>query len=259
MLLATCCEDDIVPHVLPFIKEHIKNPDWRYRDAAVMAFGCILEGPEPSQLKPLVIQAMPTLIELMKDPSVVVRDTAAWTVGRICELLPEAAINDVYLAPLLQCLIEGLSAEPRVASNVCWAFSSLAEAAYEAADVADDQEEPATYCLSSSFELIVQKLLETTDRPDGHQNNLRSSAYESLMEIVKTVPRIVILLSRKRLWSSWNDYNRCFRWSHISRAHPIESSSMTFSLYSVQLFRMFFGKCNIKMLCRSLMWLWPPC
>ncbi|NXA55908.1 IMB1 protein, partial [Nothocercus julius] len=185
MLLATCCEDDIVPHVLPFIKEHIKNPDWRYRDAAVMAFGCILEGPEPNQLKPLVIQAMPTLIELMKDPSVVVRDTTAWTVGRICEMLPEAAINDIYLAPLLQCLIEGLSAEPRVASNVCWAFSSLAEAAYEAADVADDQEEPATYCLSSSFELIVQKLLETTDRPDGHQNNLRSSAYEALMEIVK--------------------------------------------------------------------------
>uniref|UniRef100_A0A670YXP0 Importin N-terminal domain-containing protein n=1 Tax=Pseudonaja textilis TaxID=8673 RepID=A0A670YXP0_PSETE len=184
MLLATCCEDDIVPHVLPFIKEHIKNPDWRYRDAAVMAFGCILEGPEPSKLKPLVIQAMPTLIELMKDPSVVVRDTTAWTVGRICELLPEAAINDIYLAPLLQCLIEGLSAEPRVASNVCWAFSSLAEAAYEAADVADDQE-PATYCLSSSFELIVQKLLETTDRPDGHQNNLRSAAYEALMEIVK--------------------------------------------------------------------------
>ncbi|NXY23882.1 IMB1 protein, partial [Atrichornis clamosus] len=129
--------------------------------------------------------AMPTLIELMKDPSVVVRDTTAWTVGRICEMLPEAAINDIYLAPLLQCLMEGLSAEPRVATNVCWAFSSLAEAAYEAADVADDQEEPATYCLSSSFELIVQKLLETADRPDGHQNNLRSSAYESLMEIVK--------------------------------------------------------------------------
>uniref|UniRef100_A0A3B3TBZ1 Karyopherin (importin) beta 1 n=1 Tax=Paramormyrops kingsleyae TaxID=1676925 RepID=A0A3B3TBZ1_9TELE len=185
MLLATCCEDDVVPHVLPFIKEHIKHPDWRYRDASVMAFGSILEGPELTQLKPLVIQAMPTLIELMKDPSVVVRDTTAWTVGRICELLPEAAINEVYLAPLLQCLIEGLSAEPRVASNVCWAFSSLAEAAYEAAETTDDQDEPSTYCLSSSFEIIVQKLLETTDRPDGHQNNLRSAAYEALMEIVK--------------------------------------------------------------------------
>uniref|UniRef100_A0A3Q2XA99 Karyopherin (importin) beta 1 n=1 Tax=Hippocampus comes TaxID=109280 RepID=A0A3Q2XA99_HIPCM len=164
MLLSTCCEDDVVPHILPFIKEHIKHPDWRYRDASIMAFGSILEGPEPNQLKPLVIQAMPTLIELMKDPGVVVRDTTAWTVGRICELLPEAVINEVYLAPLLQCLIEGLGAEPRVANNVCWAFTSLAEAAYEATDAAEDQEEPSTYCLSSSFELIVQKLLETTDR-----------------------------------------------------------------------------------------------
>ncbi|KAK7879817.1 hypothetical protein WMY93_033513 [Mugilogobius chulae] len=70
-------------------------------------------------------------------------------------------------------------------SNVCWAFSSLAEAAYEATEAAEEQEEPATYCLSSTFELIVEKLLETTDRPDGHQNNLRSAAYEALMEIVK--------------------------------------------------------------------------
>lgn len=145
MLLSTCCEDDVLPHVLPFIKEHIEHLDWRCRDASVMAFGSILEGPELNQLKPLIIQVcrwapppsppsrrsllanssgvlqgMPTLIKLMKDPSVVVRDTTAWTVGRICELLPEAAISELYLTPLLQCLIEGLGAEPRVATNVCW-------------------------------------------------------------------------------------------------------------------------------------------
>ena len=39
MLMATCCEDDVVPHVLPFVKDNISNPDWRHRDAAVMAFG----------------------------------------------------------------------------------------------------------------------------------------------------------------------------------------------------------------------------
>lgn len=38
-----------------------------------MAFGCILEGPDPTQLKPLVEQAMPMLIETMKDSSVVVK------------------------------------------------------------------------------------------------------------------------------------------------------------------------------------------
>ena len=37
--------------------------------------GSILEGPDPSNLKPLVEQAMPMLIELLKDPSVAVRDT----------------------------------------------------------------------------------------------------------------------------------------------------------------------------------------
>lgn len=39
MLLATCTEDDIVPHVLPFVKDNIKQQNWRLRDAAIMAFG----------------------------------------------------------------------------------------------------------------------------------------------------------------------------------------------------------------------------
>lgn len=54
--------------------------------------------------------------------------------------------------------------EANRSSALLQAFSSLAEAAYEATDAAEDQEEPSTYCLSSSFEIIVQKLLETTDR-----------------------------------------------------------------------------------------------
>lgn len=86
MLLATCCENEIVGHVLPFIKQNIKSPNWRYRDAALMVFGSILSGLDKNTLKPLVEQAMPTLIELMYDESVIVRDTAAWTFGRICEV-----------------------------------------------------------------------------------------------------------------------------------------------------------------------------
>ena len=189
MLLATCCEDDIVAHVLPFVKDNIKHTDWRYRDASLMAFGAVLEGPDPNNLKPIVEQAMPMLIELMHDPSVVVKDTAAWTIGRVCELHSEAAINEVYLKPLLEALVTGLSAEPRVAANVCWAFTSLAEAAYDAADDQQDESGPQTYCLSAYYEPIVQKLLETTDRPDAATANLRSAAYEALMEMVKNSPK----------------------------------------------------------------------
>lgn len=181
MLMASCCEDDIIPHVLPFIKENIKNPDWRFRDAAVMTFGSVLEGPDPTNLKPIVEQALPTLIELMEDNSVVVRDTVAWTIGRICELIPDSVLGSA-LDPLITTLLKGLHAEPRVAANVCWAFNSLAEAAY---DEGSEGQEPQTYVLSKYFEYIVNELLKTTERQDAGQANLRSAAYEALMELIK--------------------------------------------------------------------------
>ena len=37
--MSNTAEDAIVPFVLPFVAEHIKNTDWKYREAAVYAFG----------------------------------------------------------------------------------------------------------------------------------------------------------------------------------------------------------------------------
>lgn len=187
MLLATCVENDIVGHVLPFVKENIGSPQWNFRDAAILAFGSILEGPDPTELRPIVEQAMATLIQSLTDKSVVVRDTTAWTLGRVCELSPEAATNPNHLKPLLENLVESLKAEPRVAANVCWALSSLAEAAYEQAD--QNEVEPSTYCLSPYFDPLVDVLLQTTDRADGNQSNLRNAAYEALMDLLKNSPQ----------------------------------------------------------------------
>ena len=190
MLLSSCVEDDILPHVMPFINDNIKSTNWQFRDAAVMAFGSCIEGPSVDKLKPLVEQAMSMFIQLLKDQSVIVRDTAAWTIGRICECVPEAVLNENTLQPLLEGLVIGLSAEPRVATNACWALSSTAIAAMDVARPADDDEAtPDTYCLSKYFEPIVEKLLATTERADGNQNNLRSSAYEALMEMIKNSPK----------------------------------------------------------------------
>lgn len=44
----------------------------------------------------------------MYDNSVNVRDTTAWVFGRICEVMPSAAINEPYLKPLLEALTRGL-------------------------------------------------------------------------------------------------------------------------------------------------------
>jgi len=188
MLLATCATNDIVNHVLPFIHQSISSHDWKLRDAAVMAFGCILEGPDADALKPVVLQAMPVLLGLMKDPSVVVRDSVAWTLSKICEQVPEAALDVANLDNLLNALMENLDSEPRVSTNVCWAFSSMAEAAFENVTSSSD-EEPATYILSGRFKFIVEKLIATAERNDSSQSNLRSSAYEAVMELIKNSPK----------------------------------------------------------------------
>lgn len=188
MLLASCCEDMIVDHIRPFVEREISSPDWKRRDAAVMAFGSMLEGPDTLVLKPCVDQILPVLIQLMSDPSVAVRDTTAWTLGRICELISESVLNPQIIPPLLEVLVRGLASEARVAANVCWAFNSLAEAAYETADK-DEDGEPKTYLLSGCFDAIIGKLLEVTERSDGNIANLRSAAYEALMELLKNSPK----------------------------------------------------------------------
>ena len=56
MNMATCCEGDILNHVIPFISQHMEDPDWRKREAAIMAFGSILEGPPAEKLKQFIDQ-----------------------------------------------------------------------------------------------------------------------------------------------------------------------------------------------------------
>jgi len=159
----------------------------------------IVEGPDPLTMKPLAEEALPTLIALMKDESVVVRDTTAWALGRICEVVSEAALAPNHLGPLLEALVEALQAEPRVAANACWALSSLAEAAYENATEGrtDDSKEPETYCLSGFFRPIVDKLLATTDRQDGGQVLHNLKVVNRWCFIRCFSPIIILFLSRQ--------------------------------------------------------------
>lgn len=126
-LLAQCVGDGIVTPIIPFVEGNIKSPEWRCREAAVMAFGSILDGPEEKILAPLVAQALPTLIDMMRDPSLHVRDTTAWTLGRISDVLVKTIKVDVHLPALITALVGGLDESPRIISNCCWSIMNLAE------------------------------------------------------------------------------------------------------------------------------------
>ncbi len=163
-LLATAVQDTIVPAVIPFIEANIRHSDWHLREAAVITFGEILDGPDPNVLSPLVNQALPILIDMMNDPNAQVKDTVAWTLGRICDLLVQTIQPDVHLHPLITALVNGLNDNPRIAGNCCWALINLADQLgyTEGGDEAFANPSP----LSPYYEGVIQALLRATETCD---------------------------------------------------------------------------------------------
>eukprot|EP00127_Corallochytrium_limacisporum_P006618 Clim_evm47s231 gene=Clim_evmTU47s231 len=186
--LAETCEDSVVEHVMPFVRDHIQHGDWHYREAAVMAFASILEGPSMKVLDQQVRGALPVIAQLLGDENVQVRDSAAWAVGKICEQYPDVCLPDEVFPHLIQALAPNLESAPRVAVNVCWAISTLSEAAYEQAQETQDKEIPNTYKLSQYYKDLVHKLVAVTDRQDADESHLRTSAYDALMVLIQTSP-----------------------------------------------------------------------
>jgi len=178
-LFAQNVGDQIVDHVLPFVRDNINHQTlWQNRDAAMLAFGSILEGPSKEKLASLVEMSVPRMLAALKDPSVQVKDTAAWTLGQICELHP-ASIGD-KLFDLMGSLYDALSDIPRVANNVCWAVHNIAKADPTAAD-----DGKTTNHLSPYFPKLIQKLMEVSQRDDADENNLRMSAYSAINVMIQ--------------------------------------------------------------------------
>ncbi|EPQ55831.1 ARM repeat-containing protein [Gloeophyllum trabeum ATCC 11539] len=189
-LLAKAVQDTIVSAVIPFIEAHIKAQDWHQREAAVMTFGSIMDGPDPQVLAPLVHQALPLLVDMMNDPVLQVRDTVAWTLGRICDLLISTLKPDVHVHPLVSALVNGLSDHPRIVSNCCWGLTNLADQLAAAAE-SDTTPPPQSGPLSPYYEGVVQALLKVTETA-GNESNFRTAAYEAISAFCANAPPDVV-------------------------------------------------------------------
>ncbi|XP_024931684.3 importin subunit beta-1-like [Ziziphus jujuba] len=181
-LVARTVGDDIVPLVMPFIEENITKPDWRQREAATYAFGSILEGPSADKLTSIVNVALSFMLTaLTNDPNNHVKDTTAWTLGRIFEFLHGSTmdapiITQANCQQIITVLLQSMKDVPNVAEKACGALYFLAQG-YE--DMGPSSP------LTPFFQEIVQSLLTVTHREDAGESRLRTAAYETLNEIVR--------------------------------------------------------------------------
>ena len=195
-LVARTVGDDIVPLVMPFIEENITKPEWRQREAATYAFGSILEGPSPDKLTPIVNVALTFMLTaLTKDPNNHVKDTTAWTLGRIFEFLHGSTIDSPIITQancqqIITVLLQSMKDVPNVAEKACGALYFLAQGF---------EEEGPSSTLTPFFQEIVQALLTVTHREDASESRLRTAAYETLNEVVRcstdeTTPMVLQLV-----------------------------------------------------------------
>lgn len=180
-LIATTVEDEVVPVIMPFVEQNIQSENWRFREAATMAFSSILDGPTTEVIGPFVSQSISFLLKALNDSNVMVKDTTAWTIGRICELHVRSIPNDIF-PTLLSGLTEKLQGEsPQVASQACFALHNVAAA------FADDDsgETTGTNALSKYMPTLLDHLLKASDRADADENNLRPAAFEAVSVLIQ--------------------------------------------------------------------------
>lgn len=180
-LVAQTVEDLVVPVIMPFVTTNIQNENWRLRDAATMAFACILDGTSADAIGSVVNQSIPVLLNALSDSHVMVRDTSAYAIGRICDL----HIRSIP-AETLPLLINGLMSKlltesTRVSAQACSALHNLANAF--AGD--DAAAQLGTNALSQYIPALLETLLKTADREDADDHNLRVSAIEALSVLVQ--------------------------------------------------------------------------
>lgn len=175
-LISQTVEDAIVPVMMPFVNQNIQNENWRLRDAAVMAFVSILDGPSQEVIGPYVSQSVPVLLNLLSDQHVMVRDSAAHCISRICLLHVQFIPSEIFPTLLQALLTKCGEGSAKVASQACAAIHNLATA------FAGQEQE--TNALSAYMPQLLQTLLHVADRQDADESNLRSESLQAITVLI---------------------------------------------------------------------------
>lgn len=162
--------------VWPFVNSNITSTDWHLQEAAIMTFGCLLNGPQPEYIATLVAQAVTILPEIMfNSPSIAVRDSASWAISQICDS-HLTSVPGEYTQQLIQAVINALNSEPRVSQHAALAISYIC----------DFISKPGvqTNLLSSYYNDLLSKLMDCSQRDGAANNQLRENAAYALISLI---------------------------------------------------------------------------
>ncbi|KAJ3327361.1 karyopherin beta, partial [Blyttiomyces sp. JEL0837] len=178
-LVASVIGDAVFDQVIPWIEQHLQSQDWHYREAAVMAFGSIVEGPSPDRINFFIANSLTAFISMLQDSNLQVKDSTAWTLGRISQAIAPSAIRPEQLNSLISAIVNGLNEDSKVASHCAWCIINLAERLG-----GGDERDGPTSKLSPYFENLISVLLAYVNEKPNLDSNLKSTVFEAIAALV---------------------------------------------------------------------------
>ncbi|XP_023245329.1 transportin-1 [Copidosoma floridanum] len=127
-ILASVFKEELLPVLLPILKETLFHQDWEIKESGILSLGAIAEGCMSGMI-PHLPELIPYLINCLSDKKALVRSITCWTLSRYSHWVCSQP-HDTYLKPLMTELLKRiLDGNKRVQEAACSAFATLEEEA----------------------------------------------------------------------------------------------------------------------------------
>ncbi|XP_065729725.1 transportin-1-like [Phocoena phocoena] len=122
-VLANVYRDELLPHILPLLKELLFHHEWVVKESGILVLGAIAEGCMQGMI-PYLPELIPHLIQCLSDKKALVRSITCWTLSRYAHWVVSQP-PDTYLKPLMTELLKRiLDSNKRVQEAACSGFNS---------------------------------------------------------------------------------------------------------------------------------------
>ncbi|XP_046751407.1 transportin-1 [Diprion similis] len=127
-MLANVFGEELLPVLVPILKETLFHQDWEIKESGILALGAIAEGCMTGMI-PHLSELIPYLIGCLGDKKALVRSITCWTLSRYAHWVCSQP-HETHLKPLMTELLKRvLDGNKRVQEAACSAFATLEEEA----------------------------------------------------------------------------------------------------------------------------------
>jgi transportin-1 len=127
-MLASVFRDDMLPTLLPILKEILFDPDWIAKESGILVLGAVAEGCY-NGITPHLPELVPFLIASLSEKRALIRSITCWTLSRYSHWIVSQP-HDQYFQQLMEELLKRiLDSNKRVQEAACSAFATLEEEA----------------------------------------------------------------------------------------------------------------------------------